>query len=47
MERSGKGSCGIQRPESQELRATETAAPFITEKRSETRNVDLANKMII
>jgi len=29
----------------QDLRAAAAAAPFITEKRSETRNVDLANKI--
>jgi hypothetical protein len=45
MERRGKGSCGIQRPKCQDLRAAAAAAPFITEKRSETRNVDLANKI--
>ena len=41
MESSGKGSCGIQRPEYQELRAATAAAPFITQKRSETQNVIL------
>ena len=45
MERRGKGSCGIQRPKCQDLRAAAAAAPFITQKRSETRNVDLANKI--
>ncbi len=45
LERSGKGSCGIQRPECQELGAAAAAAPLITLKRSETQNVDLANKV--
>ena len=45
MERSGKGSRGIQRPEIQELGEAAAAAPLITLKRSETQNVDLANKV--
>jgi hypothetical protein len=45
MERSGKGNSGIHRPEWQELRVVGTATPFITLNRSETRNVDLANKI--
>ena len=42
LERSGKGSCGIQTPEGQELCAAAAAARLITLKRSETQNVDLA-----
>ena len=45
MERSAKGSCGIQRPKCQDLRAAAAAAQFITQKHSETRYVDLANKI--
>ncbi len=36
LERRGNGSCGIQSPESQELRAAEGAASLITLKCSET-----------
>jgi hypothetical protein len=45
LERSGKGSCGIPRPECQELSAAAAAVPLITMKHSETQNVDLANKV--
>ena len=45
LDRSGKGSCGIQCPECQELSESTAAAPLITLNHSETQNVDLANRV--
>ena len=45
LERSGKVSCGIQSPGGLEISETTASAQISTLERSETQDVDLANKV--